>query len=232
MVLARTRALDGSLAKVEPKQNFGIFDPFFLPVADAPLTIPQTPVARTAGRMVKLANPGFESSLSGWKLSVDLEKNTSSGNNIVKPYRGKSMFGWMRIPQGEKDHERYRKDYINQKVKVKQGTWYELSVWAFTHEPDWPKEKWMTETWTYPFFQSRCRNRISLIVDSSGGEDFTGPNSTQWFSTHGGWMLLEKKFQAKSSNVTLGAAFYHRGERDWDVAFIDDFQLVEIEKPS
>ena len=229
--LARTRALDGTLGTVESTQSFGIFDPFFLPVADAPLSKPAIPPARIAGKNIELTNPGFESGIRGWILSVDLEKSTSRENNIVKPHQGQNMFGWMRLPEGKKDHERYRKDSLAQKVKVRQGKWYELSAWAFTHEPDWTKEKWMTETWTYPFFQSRCRNRISLVVDPLGGEDFSGPNSTQWFSTHGKWMLLKKTFQAKSNKVTIGAAFYQRGERDWDAAFVDDFELVEVDEP-
>ena len=229
--LARTRALDGTLGTVEPTQRFGIFDPYFLPVADAPLSKPTPHPSRVTGKTVKLTNPGFELGVRGWKLSEDLEKNTSRENNILKPHQGQNMFGWMRLAKGKKDHERYRKDSATQKVKVEAGKWYELSAWAITSEPDWPKEKWMTETWTYPFFQSRCRNRISLVVDPQGGKDFSGPDSTQWFSTHGEWMLLKKAFQAKAHTVTIGATFYQRGERDWDAAFVDDFELVEIDRP-
>ncbi|MHC4653509.1 MAG: fibronectin type III domain-containing protein [Planctomycetota bacterium] len=228
--LTRTRALDGTPGTVEPMQNFGMFDPYFLPVADAPLSKPTTPPARSTGKAVELTNPGFESGIKGWRLSDGLDSSTSHENNVLKPYQGENMFGWMRLAKGKKNHELYRKDYVIQKVSVKEGNWYELSAWAFTDEPDWPKEKWMTETWTYPFFQSRCRNRISLVVDPQSGEDFSASNSTQWFSTHGKWMLLKKTFQAKSDNVTVGAAFYQRGERDWDAAFVDDFELVEIDK--
>ncbi|MHC4603808.1 MAG: fibronectin type III domain-containing protein [Planctomycetota bacterium] len=228
--LARTRAKDRTLGIVQPTQRFGVFDPYFLPVADTPLCKPTTFPSRVVGKTVELTNPAFESGIKGWNLSGDLEKITSRKNNILKPHQGQNMFGWMRLAEGKKDHERYRKDSISQKVRVKQGKWYELSAWAFTDEPDWPKEKWMTETWTYPFFQSRCRNRISLVVDPQGGGEFSGPNSTQWFSTHGKWMLLKKAFQAKSNDVTVGATFYQRGERDWDAASVDDFELVEIDK--
>jgi hypothetical protein len=209
-------------------QGFGKFNFHFLPVADAPLSKPKTPPSRVAGKTVKLTNPGFESGIKGWILSYGLEKSTSRENNILKPYQGENMFGWMRLAKGKKNHELYRKDYAVQKVSVKEGNWYELSARAITAEPDWPKEKWISETWTYPFFQSRCRNRISLVVDPKGDEDFSGSNSTQWFSTDGKWMLLKKAFQAKARTVTIGATFYQRGERDWDAAFVDDFELVEF----
>jgi hypothetical protein len=228
--LARTRAEDGTLGSVQPMQSFGIFDPFFLPVADAPLSKPITPPSRGLGKNVKLTNPGFESGIKGWIPSEGLEKKSSRENNILKPYQGKNMFGWMRPAKGKKDHELYRKDSVTQKVRVKQGKWYELSAWAITAEPDWPGKRWIEETWTYPFFQSRCRNRISLVVDPKGDDDFSGSNSTQWFSTDGKWMLLKKAFQAKANSVTIGAAFYQRGERDWDAAFVDDFELIEIDK--
>ena len=228
--LARTRAEDGTLGIVQPTQSFGIFDPYFLPVADAPLSKPTTPPSRVVGKTVKLTNPGFESGIKAWILSEGLEKSTSHENNILKPYQGENMFGWMRLAKGKKNHELYRKDSVTQKVRVKQGKWYELSVWVITAEPDWPRKRWIAETWTYPFFQSRCRNRISLVVDPKGDEDFSGSNSTQWFSTDGKWMLLKKAFQAKAHTVTIGATFYQRGERDWDAAFVDDFELIEIDK--
>ncbi len=228
--LARTRAEDGTLSNVQPMQSFGIFDPYFLPVADAPLSKPMALPSRIMAKTVKLKNPGFESGIKGWILSEGLEKKSSHENNRLKPYQGENMFGWMRPAKGKKNHDLYRKDSVTQKAKVKQGKWYELSAWAITAEPDWPKEKRISETWTYPFFQSRCRNRISLVVDPKGDEDFTGSNSTQWFSTDGKWMLLKKAFQAKANIVTIGATFYQRGERDWDAAFVDDFELIEIDK--
>ena len=228
--LTRTRAEDGTLGIVQPMQGFGKFNSHFLPVADAPLSKPTPPPSRVAGKAVKLTNPGFESGIRGWILSEGLEKSTSHENNILKPYQGENMFGWMRLANGKKNHELYRKDYLVRKVSVKKDNWYELSAWAITAEPDWPKEKWISETWTYPFFQNRCRNRISLVVDPKGDEDFSGSNSTQWFSTDGKWMLLKKAFQAKANTVTIGATFYQRGERDWDAAFVDDFELIEIDK--
>jgi hypothetical protein len=228
--LVRTRAQDGTLGTVESMQSFGIFDPYFLPVADAPLADPPKPPSQAEGKMVAVIDAGFESGTKGWKLTKGLERKASRGNDKLKPQQGKHMFGWIRIPKGKRDNEIYRKDYATQTVSVKPGTWYELSAWALTAEPDWPKEKWIQGTWAYPFFGGRCRNRISLVTDASGGQDFTATNSTQWFSTKGKWMLLKKAFKAETSKVTIGAGFYQRGERDWDAAFVDDFQLTELDK--
>ena len=226
--LVRTRAEDGTLAAVEPMQSFGIFDPYFLPVADGPLTMQATQPSRAEGTLVALKNPGFESGSRGWKLSEALNPQTSPGDDKIKPHQAGRMFGWMRLPKGKKDPEFYQKDCATQSVRVKRGKWYELSAWIITAQPDWPKEKWVAETWTYPFFGGRCRNRISLVADPQGGEDFSGANSTQWFSTHGEWMLLKKAFKAEANAVTVGAAFYQRGQRDWDAAFVDDFKLIEL----
>jgi len=226
--LVRTRADDGTLRTVEPLQRFGIFDPYFLPVADAALSAPASQPSRSEGTSVALSNPDFESGTRGWKPTEGLDSSTSRGNDELKPHGGTNMFGWMRFAPEKKDDELYRKDHVTQKVRVKQGKWYELSAWVITAEPDWPREKWIAETWTYPFFLGRCRNRISLVVDPEGGEDFSGANSMQWFSTHGEWMLLKKVLRAEEDMVTIGAAFYQRGERDWDAAFVDDFEMVEL----
>ena len=228
--LVRTRAGDGTLGTVESMQSFGVFNPYFLPVADVPLSDPPALPSRSEGKLIALDNSGFESETSGWKTTEGLDSKASRGNDELKPHQGKYMFGWIRVPKGKRNNESYRKDYATQSVSVKPGTWYELSAWAVTAEPDWPKEKWIAETWTFPFFQSRCRNRISLVVDASGGEDFAGANSTQWFSTNGKWTLLKKAFKAETSKVTIGAGFYQRGERDWDAAFVDDFKLIELNK--
>ena len=140
------------------------------------------------------------------------------------------MFGWLHVLEGRPDHERYKKDIISQKVPVTPGKWYQLSVWAVTAEPDWTKKQYLQETWSFPFFQNRCRDRIALAVNPEGGDEFEGANVTQWYSTEGAWMLLTKCFQAKSNTVAIGAAFYQRGQRKWDAAFLDDFQLVELNK--
>lgn len=226
--LVRTRAKDGTLKDVKAMQSFGVFDPYFLPVADAPLTDSPKLPSRADGKKVILVNAGFESDTNGWTLSQDPDCRVSSGNEKLRPSEGDYMLGWIQMAKGQHNHGLHRKNHVAQRVSVKPGTLYELSTWAITAEPDWPRERWIEETWSFPFFGSRCRNQICLVVDTSGGEDFTGANCTQWFSTDGQWMLLKKTFRAKANGATVGAVFYQRGERDWDAAFVDDFQLVEL----
>jgi hypothetical protein len=226
--LVRTRAKDGTLGTVDAMQSFGVFDPYFLPVADGPLADPPEPPSRADGKTVNLANAGFESGISGWMLGEDSDCRASRGNEKLKPFRGEHMLGWIRAAKGKHNHDLHRKDHAAQNVSVKRGASYELSAWALTAEPDWPRERWIQETWSFPFFGSRCRNQICLVADAKGGEDFSGANCTQWFSTDGRWMLLKKTFRAETDTVTVGAAFYQRGQRDWDAAFVDDFQLVEL----
>lgn len=230
--LVRTRAEDGTLNRVEPMQSFGVFDPYFLPVADAPLGPPPKRPIRSAGRPMTLQNGGFESGTDGWLLSANLETKTFEISRDIPPHEGTQMFGWLRILPDRPDPDFYSKDQVTQKMRVTPGKWYELSAWAITAEPNWTKEQYVAETWGFPFFGSRCRNRIALIVDPQGTEDFKGSNSTQWYSTEGEWMLLTKCFQAQSETVTIGAAFYQRGQRAWDAAFIDDFTLTELDRPA
>jgi hypothetical protein len=226
--LVRTRAKDGTLGTVDAMQSFGVFDPYFLPVADAPLADPPELPSRAHGKAVRLSNAGFESGIDGWRLGEDSDCRVSRGEERLRPFKGESMLGWTRRAKGEHNHDLHRKDYITQRVSVKRDALYELSAWAIAAEPDWPRERWVEETWSFPFFGSRCRNQICLVADAAGGEDFAGPNCTQWFSTDGKWMLLKKTFRAARDVVTVGATFYQRGERDWDAAFVDDFRLVEL----
>jgi len=228
--LVRTRAENGTLDKVEPMQHFGVFDPYFLPVADAPLGVAPGRPARAKGKEVKIENPGFENGVKGWKIAENLKPNTTRTVQDIKAYQGSNMFGWLRELKGEPDHELYKKDWITQKVKVIPDKWYQLSVMYITAEPDWTARKYVDETWGFPFFQNRCRDRIALAVDASGGEYFESANVTQWYSSEGKWMLITKDFQAKSDEITIGAAFYQRGEREWDAAYIDDFKMVELDK--
>lgn len=229
--LVRTRAEDGTLNTVEPMQRFGVFNPYFLPVADAPLSaLPKRPV-RATGRPVVLKNPGFESGPDGWTLTGNLQTRTFGTSKDIQPHEGTQMFGWLRVLPGRPDPDFYSEDRIVQKVRVAPGKWYQLSAWAVTAEPEWTGKQYVEETWGFPFFGSRCRDRVALIVDPKGAEDFTGVNSTQWYSTEGTWMLLTKCFQAHSETVTIGAAFCQRGQRAWDAAFVDDFGLTELEGP-
>jgi hypothetical protein len=229
--LARTRARDGTLGPVEPMQHFGIFDPFFLPVADAPLAAPARRASRAKGAAVAIANPGFESGTAGWTLSDNLEPTTFTKAKGVTPREGRRMFGWLRELVGKPDHELYRKDIMTQKVPVTPGTWYQLSVRAITAEPAWTSEQYVAETWGVPFFQNRCRDRVALLVDPEGGDDFEGVNSSQWYATEGSWLLLTTCFRATAESATIGMAFYQRGQRPWDAAFVDDVALIALEGP-
>ena len=123
----------------------------------------------------------------------------------------------------------YQIDRVTQEIRVNPGTWYELSAWALTDEPDWTAEQWHQHTWSFPPHEPRGRNRIRLFTDPKGGDSFEGANSTQWFSTAGRWRLLKKTFRAEADAIRIGAEFFHWGERDWDAAFIDDVRVVELE---
>lgn len=228
--LVRTCGSDGTLRPVEPVQRFGVFDPFFLPVAEAPLIEPPQRGVRLAGRPVSLENPGFENGTQGWQLTGDVGTVSRIGPADIQPHEGESMIGWLRKLTGEPNHEFYAKDRLEQRVTVRPGRWYQMSAWVLTAEPAWDSEQKAAETWAFPFFQSRCRDRVALFVDPEGSEEFEGANVTQWYSTESEWMLVTKCFQAKSSAVRLGAFFYQRGQREWDAAVVDDVRLVELDE--
>jgi hypothetical protein len=228
--LVRTRQVDGHLQPVEPMQSFGVFDPFFLPVADAPLGKPPLRNARLAGRAVQLHNSGFEDGAEGWSSAGDIRALSRIEPAGISPHEGASMCGWVRSHPQEKNREFYAKDVVSQRVDVTPGRWYQLSAWVLTAEPEWNREQTIAETWAFPFFQSRCRNRVALVADPEGGEAFDGANATQWYSTDGKWLLVSRCFQAEAPTVTVGAIFYQRGEREWDAAVVDDFRLVELDK--
>jgi len=210
-------------------QRFGRFNSFFLPVADAPLAAPPKPAARMPGRAVRIKNAGFETGFEGWIPTGNVGALGVIETTGTKPHEGKTMAGWLRRCAGEADHELYARDRLEQSVEVRPGRWYQLSAWVLTAEPAWSCEQRIAETWTFPFFQNRCRDRVALIADPQGGQDFEGANATQWYSTEGEWMLATRCFQAESPTIRIGAAFYQRGQREWDAAVIDDFQLVELE---
>ena len=123
--LVRTRAPDGTLKAVEPMQHFGTFDPYFLPVADAPLGDPPERPALMTGTEMSLENGGFERDVTGWRLSRELEPRTSQQMQGITPHEGKAMFGWYRVLTGTPDNERHRKDRVTQRVPVTPGKWYQ-----------------------------------------------------------------------------------------------------------
>lgn len=228
--LVRTRAEDGTLGKVERVQRFGVFDPFFLPVAFAPPGTGRRDI-EIEGRSVPMANAGFEDGTEGWSVSDGIDPATFEGNDRLRPRGGRRMCGWLRVPEGEtRDSDFYKIDRITQEIGVTPGRWYQLSLWALTDEPDWTADQWHENTWSFPIHEPRCRNRVRGFADPEGGEEFGGANSTQWFSTAGRWRLITREFQARSDRVRIGAEFFHWGRRDWDAAFVDDVRLVELDE--
>ncbi len=225
--LVRTRAPDGTLGSVEPMQRFGVFDPYFLPVADAPLAAPPHRPSRAAGREIALANSGFEDGARGWTITGGFDLAPSSGRGAIEPHEGQRMIGWSHQLAGEPNNELHRKGHLTQRVSVTPGNWYELSAQILTAEPAWTREEYVAETWGFPFFGSRCRDRIALVADPRGGQAFEGANVTQWYATEGTWMLVTTSFRAESETVTVGAAFYQRGQRSWDAAYVDTVRLIE-----
>jgi len=226
--LVRTRAEDGTLKPVDRVQRFGAFDPFFLPVAFAPLRELKRHQA-AEGESVRLASPGFEPGLRGWTVTDGIDPKAPRDNENLRPHSGRNMAGWLRTVDSDKfDMDKYISDSVTQTVSVTPGKWYQLSAWAMTAEPDWTADQWHEDTWNFPNHSMRGRNRARLVVDPKGGDDFEGTNSTQWFSTDGEWLLVTKDFKAQENSVTIGAAFSQWGERKWDAAFVDDFTLVEL----
>jgi hypothetical protein len=214
---------------VEPTQRFGVFDPYFLPVADAPLAkCPATP-SRFRGKPVALTNPGFEDGTDGWKVAGELDSRVHEKAGVIRAYQGRRMLGWWSAPEGRPRHDLYRKGRLQQRVTVQSGRWYQLSARVLTAQPEWTREELIRATWSFPFLKNRGQNRVALAVDPAGGEAWDGANVTQWYSTGGAWMLLTKCFQAVADEVTIGAVYSQRGERRWDAAMIDDFQLVELD---
>jgi hypothetical protein len=180
--------------------------------------IHQPPVPKVKdGKKVQIVNPGFKDGLLGWHVKGMNNVSITDRASV----EGNSSAGWdLSFSRHEGDYD--RRDLVYQTVKVKPGKTYILSASLYT------RQEGHDDNWYSRFNWGDVK--VRLVCDPSGGTNFTGHNSTQWFRTDGRWLRFAKKWKAESDVMTIGVEFYRRTDWPRVVALVDDIELVEVEE--
>jgi len=75
----------------------------------------------------------------------------------------------------------------------------------------------------------RGDTRVRIAVDPQGGQDWSGANSSQWFSTDGQWRYLTHRFTAASRAATVLVGFFRWRDLDIAQAYVDDVGVYRID---
>ena len=174
---------------------------------------PPLPKVKELGEVV-VTNGGFEDSLNGWETS-----GAEHVRNADLAHSEASSAGWDQRSAGDSGRQGAAEEAIYQQVEVTPGKSYMLSAYLCTIQEGDDGGDQAGDV------------RARLICDSTGGTDFAGHNSTQWFRTNGRWLQFGKTWKAETDKVTIGVGFSR--SRDWAkvVALADDIRLVEVREP-
>jgi len=184
-----------------------------------------SPPARAAA-VVPLKNPGFENGLEGWSqlggragVLTDLKR--------YRPHGGKAVCGWRHIHEAKTEQAVPRKleppvrDMVYQTVAVQPGKTYLLSAWILTDEREGGWER---------------NDRIRLVADPTGAAEPTtrewqdAPFVTQWYTTGGLWVRRRLRFVPDRDTVRIGVEFYQWWALRENHLYVDDVQLIELER--
>ena len=160
-----------------------------------------------------ITNGGFEDSLDGWTT----DRGERVGN-VDLARSGASSAGWDQGLIADSGKQVPTEDVIYQQLAVTLGKTYMLSAYLYTAQDGGMGDETGDVT-------------ARLICDPTGGTDFTGHNSTQWFRTDGKWLQFAKIWKAEADTITIGVSFSKSHNWPRAAALADDIRLVEVREP-
>ncbi len=171
-------------------------------------------------KMVEVANAEFEEGLSGWQASpanvldspdVGMASESELKKLGIGTRWGSRMAGFTHFA-GEKREQVFLKSTLSQKIATTPGHTYVLSAMGLTAVKNGP----------------RGDTRVRLFVDPSGGENFDGLNSSQWYWTDGKWMRFEHRWVATGKQATIGLGFFRWRDLDAASAYVDHVHVYDL----
>jgi len=183
----------------------------FLPLAPRPQMSGQRE-SRPWFRGNLAVNGGFEDGLRAWTQTGQGVAQVTQTAVGIAPVRGKRMYGFTHRADGPRE-DVLRQNGIWQTITTRPGATYQVSLRAVTDVADGP----------------RGDTRVRIAVDPQGGQDWSGANSSQWFSTDGQWRYLTHRFTAASRAATVLVGFFRWRDLDIAQAYVDDVGVYRID---
>jgi len=141
----------------------------------------------------------------GWTSTSPVKKqgiNTKWGDGIA---------GFTHLA-GKNRRQVFAKSTLSQRIATKPGHAYLLAAMAYTSVTNGP----------------RGDTRVRLFADPAGGEDFDGPDSSQWYWTDGRWLRFQHHWVATANRSTIGFGFFRWRDLDAAHAYVDHVHVYDL----
>lgn len=212
--MPRANEIEAVLSSPEP------YPPCFVNLAPSRVAAGTDPEPLRYRRAVELVNPEFEEGLIGWQVSppnaldspdVGVQSRSELKQLGIGTRWGSRMAGFTHMA-GEKREQVFAKSTLAQKIATTPGHAYALAAMAFTAVKNGP----------------RGDTRVRLFVDPDGGDNFDGPNSSQWYWTDGKWIRFEHRWIATAEQATIGFGFFRWRDLDAASAYVDHVHVYDL----